>query len=139
MILNLIFFKSTIFSRKLIRDNYVKIYNNNIFNEKNSGLDATCDMPLKRARSYVEMKINSLYKKELAKENKTMDEYEEDLDNLNAKIDITDLVMITQYFDKMIDGPHGCLASNCTILENRRHDRTSILCDFNYKAKFREE
>jgi len=115
----------------------VEIYNTDIF--KDSLTDKTCDVPLKRARKYVDDKINILYQKELAKRNKNIEDYDEDHDRLNEKIDITDLVMITQYFDKMIDGPRGCLASNCTILENRRHDRTSILCDFNYKAKFRED
>lgn len=80
-----------------------------------------------------------MYQKELAKRNKSIEDYDEDHDRLNEKIDLSDLVMITQYFDKMIDGPRGCLASNCTILKTRRHDRTSILCDFNYKAMFRED
>ena len=85
-------------------------------------------------------KIRILRKNELDKtEQNDDDDYDEDPDRLNEKIDITDLVMITQYIDKMVDGPRGCVASSCSILANSQPDKTSILCDFNYKAKVKEE
>lgn len=86
------------------------------------------------ARRYAQQKIELLGLTHYGKNNGP-DDYEPRKNYQIVSPGLSDLVMLTQYFDKMIDGPKECLPSKCVILRTNEQNQTAVLCNFNYKLK----
>lgn len=120
-------------SRHLIDNNYIEIYNTSLSESLKTATSKSCEMPMKVVREYIQKKIRLFDITWNSRQIQT--DKELDLSKQIVTPELHDLILLTQYLDKMIDGPKNCLPSKCIVLKNEDPQKTTIQCELNYKIQ----